>query len=115
MPDVPTITLAFAANKSFQAVNPIFPFNDKQVCPLCWAKGRDKITEEKQGVPRPRTVARAAEKATPAHLILHASCLPVAEVALNAHANATSFAELAWLPLPMRPPNAVEVAQCPRR
>ncbi|XP_066319516.1 aspartic proteinase-like protein 1 isoform X2 [Miscanthus floridulus] len=30
MPDVPTITLAFAANKSFQAVNPIFPFNDKQ-------------------------------------------------------------------------------------
>jgi hypothetical protein len=38
MPDVPTITLAFAANKSFQAVNPILPFNDKQVCPLCWAR-----------------------------------------------------------------------------
>lgn len=30
MPDVPTVTLAFAANKSFQAVNPILPFNDKQ-------------------------------------------------------------------------------------
>ncbi|RLN09066.1 aspartic proteinase-like protein 1 isoform X1 [Panicum miliaceum] len=30
MPDVPTITLTFAANKSFQAVNPILPFNDKQ-------------------------------------------------------------------------------------
>jgi len=46
MPDVPTITLAFAANKSFQAVNPILPFNDKQVCPLCWA--RKKILSSNQ-------------------------------------------------------------------
>uniref|UniRef100_A0A0E0HL55 Peptidase A1 domain-containing protein n=1 Tax=Oryza nivara TaxID=4536 RepID=A0A0E0HL55_ORYNI len=30
MPDVPTITLTFAENKSFQAVNPILPFNDRQ-------------------------------------------------------------------------------------
>uniref|UniRef100_A0A804NXS8 Peptidase A1 domain-containing protein n=1 Tax=Zea mays TaxID=4577 RepID=A0A804NXS8_MAIZE len=30
MPDVPTITLTFAADKSLQAVNPILPFNDKQ-------------------------------------------------------------------------------------
>ncbi|KAL6635138.1 hypothetical protein ACP70R_027809 [Stipagrostis hirtigluma subsp. patula] len=30
MPDVPTITLTFAANVSFQAVNPILRFNDRQ-------------------------------------------------------------------------------------
>ncbi|XP_062221992.1 aspartic proteinase-like protein 1 isoform X2 [Phragmites australis] len=30
MPDVPTITVTFAANKSFQAVNPILRFNDQQ-------------------------------------------------------------------------------------
>ncbi|KAL6911498.1 hypothetical protein ACP4OV_000303 [Aristida adscensionis] len=30
MPDVPTITLTFAENKSFQAVNPILRFNDQQ-------------------------------------------------------------------------------------
>lgn len=42
MPDVPTITLTFAANKSFQAVNPILPFNDKQVSPLCWATKKNR-------------------------------------------------------------------------
>jgi hypothetical protein len=41
MPDVPTITLTFAVNKSFQAVNPIIPINDKQVRHLCW------VTEKK--------------------------------------------------------------------
>ncbi|KAL5207417.1 hypothetical protein ABZP36_031852 [Zizania latifolia] len=30
MPDVPTITLTFAENKSFQAIYPIFPLNDRQ-------------------------------------------------------------------------------------
>ncbi|KAF8729906.1 hypothetical protein HU200_017368 [Digitaria exilis] len=30
MPDVPTITLTFDVNKSFQAVNPVLTFNDKQ-------------------------------------------------------------------------------------
>ncbi|TVU28529.1 hypothetical protein EJB05_20050 [Eragrostis curvula] len=30
MPDVPTITLTFAGNKSFQAVNPILTLNDQQ-------------------------------------------------------------------------------------
>uniref|UniRef100_A0A0D9VL39 Peptidase A1 domain-containing protein n=1 Tax=Leersia perrieri TaxID=77586 RepID=A0A0D9VL39_9ORYZ len=30
MPDVPTITLTFADNKSFQAIDPILTFNDKQ-------------------------------------------------------------------------------------
>ncbi|KAF0933038.1 hypothetical protein E2562_013792 [Oryza meyeriana var. granulata] len=30
MPDVPTITLTFAENKTFQAINPIHPFNDRQ-------------------------------------------------------------------------------------
>lgn len=30
MPDVPTVTLTFAANKSFQAVNPIYRLNDRE-------------------------------------------------------------------------------------
>lgn len=41
MPDVPTITLTFDVNKSFQAVNPVLTFNDKQVNPL--------LGEEKKG------------------------------------------------------------------